>query len=257
MAKPPKEEKKPRHASSLEEKDALPVGLPAWAPRALAWLLALVFAAALLASLLVPFDRTVDGPFVLLPAVAPAPILMPADGAIEEILADEGQEVRAGEVLFTVRASSGDLAGSGGVLYVKSPVDGILLRRAKFEADDPVGAGLVLAQVAAIGSPLLAVIDLPEDVLSAVQPGQTARLLLAAYPHYRFGAMDAIVRRVNPIPVQSAESYVVKVFAEPLGSTVTVRGDPRPLLAGLRGEARIIVDRKPLLVNLSVRAESQ
>jgi hypothetical protein len=244
MAKPPKGEKKPRHASFLEEKDALPVGLPAWAPRALAWLLALVFAAALLASLLVPFDRTVDGPFVLLPAVAPAPILMPADGAIEE-------------VLFTVRASPGDPAGSGGVLYVKSPVDGILLRRAKFEADDPVGAGLVLAQVVAVGSPLLAVIDLPEDVLSAVQPGQTARLLLAAYPHYRFGAMDAIVRRVNPIPVQSGESYVVKVFAEPLGSTVTVRGDPRPLLAGLRGEARIIVDRKPLLVNLSVRAESQ
>jgi multidrug efflux pump subunit AcrA (membrane-fusion protein) len=257
MAKARKGEKKPRHASFPEEKDALPVGLPAWAPRALAWLLALVFAAAMLASLLVPFDRTVDGPFVLLPAAAPAPILMPAYGAVEEILADEGQEVSAGEVLFTVRASPGDPAGSGGILYVRSPVDGILLRRAKFEAGDPVGAGLVLAQVVAVGSPLRAVVDLPEDVLGAVQPGQTARLLLAAYPHYRFGAMNAIVRRVNPIPAQSGERYVVKVFAEPLGTTFSVRGEDRPLLAGLRGEARIVVDRKPLLSNLSVRAKSE
>jgi hypothetical protein len=49
----------------------------------------------------------------------------------------------------------------------------------------------------------------------------------------------------------------VKVYAEPLGSTVTVRGEHRRLLAGLRGEARIIADRKPLLVNIAVRPESQ
>ncbi len=229
-----------RPAASGPDRDALPMAMPAWPARALAWMLVLALAAGLAAGFLVPFARTVSGPFVLLPAEPPVPVLAPADGVLEAALADEGAEVSAGDLLFRLRAGAS-------LLEVRSPAAGMLLALDAGKVGDPVAAGRMLAQVLAPGSPLLAVIDLPEDALPLVEAGQTARLLFTAYPQAQFGAVQAVIRRVNQVPVLSGGGPVLKAFAEPGVSAIEVRGRERPLLAGLRGEARIVVDRRPLL----------
>jgi hypothetical protein len=51
-----------------------------------------------------------------------------------------------------------------------------------------------------------AVIELPEDTLLSLEPGQAVRLLLAAYPNQEFGTMEAILSSLNPVPVTSTSS---------------------------------------------------
>jgi len=223
--------------------------MPAWAPRAVAWILVLALAAGLAMGFLVPFVRTADGPFVLVPEDTPLPVLAPAGGWLEEVLADEGAEVQAEQVLFRIRvpAAADDGSAESVLREVRSPVAGILLAREASEVGAPVEAGRLLARVVPAGSPLAAAIELPEDSLPLVEPGQRARLLLAAYPHQRYGAVDAVIRRVDPVPVASGSASTVKAYAEIGNATIEVDGEPRPLLPGLRGEARIVVDRRPLL----------
>lgn len=245
---------KERKAPFSRETDALPVGMPAWAPRALAWLLSLLLVAALTASALVPFSRTVRGSFVLLPAGPTEPILAPADGYLEEILMEEGQAVSAGQVLFLVRSPVDAAEGTWGTSFVTSPVDGVIMHGDRLEAGEPLEAGRPLARVAPAGVPVHAVIELPEDALPSLEPGQAVRLLFAAYPSQEFGARGAVLRRLNPVPVRSGDGYVVRAFADLSSSYVTVRGEGQPLLAGLRGEARVVVERKPLIGNLFARA---
>ena len=237
----------PGPAASGGDHDELPVGMPSWAPRAIAWILVLLLAVALLAGFLLPFARTVHGPFVLLPAQPSAAVLAPAEGALQAALVDEGSEVGAGEVLFLLRVPAAGRAEGDGVLEVRSPVAGLLLSLEGGRLGDPVQAGRVLAQVVAFDAPLVAVIDLPEDALSLVEPGQPASLLLAAYPAQRFGAVEAVIRRVDRIPITAGGRPVLRAYAEMRQAAIVVRGEKRPLLAGLHGEARIVVDRRPLL----------
>jgi len=242
-------ERQPLPSASGDEHDALPVGMPAWAPRAGAWILVLALAAGLAMGFLVPFVRTADGLFVLVPEGTPLPVLAPAGGSLEEVLADEGAEVQAEQVLFRIRVppASDDGSAESVLREVRSPVAGVLFSRGASEVGAPVEAGRLLARVVPVGSPLAAAIELPEDSLPLVEPGQRARLLLAAYPHQRYGAVDAVIRRVDPIPVASGGVYAVKAYAGIQDATIEVDGEPRPLLPGLRGEARIVVDRRPLL----------
>ena len=68
-----------------------------------------------------------------------------------------------------------------------SPADGVILRLEEPAGNAAVSAGQALAGLAAGKSPLQAVIDLPEDALAYVKPGQQVQFLFAAYSHYRFG----------------------------------------------------------------------
>lgn len=233
---------------SMEGSDGMPIGMPAWAPRALAWLLLGVFVIGLLAGVFVRIPRTLDGPFVLSPVNGAELVRSPVDGFVEHARVEEGQAVRAGQVLFTIRPTSA--SGSQDVVSVTSAIGGVILRREVASEGGSVQAGQVLIQAVSNASPLWAVIDLQEEALANVKPDQTVQLLFAAYPHYQFGARRGIVRRVHVVPAKVGETYCLKAYAELLDEGFDTRDGKHPFRAGLHGEARIVVSRTPLIANL-------
>lgn len=74
-----------------------------WVSRTLAWLLIGLFAAALLAAIVVRVPETVRSPFVLVPEGGADPIQSPRGAVVEEVRVREGESVRKGETLFVLR----------------------------------------------------------------------------------------------------------------------------------------------------------
>lgn len=81
-------------------------GAPApWAARGLAWLLFALFAAAIVAAVLIRVPETVSARFVLVPERGADQIRAARDGTVAEIRAREAESVDRGQVLFVLRSS--------------------------------------------------------------------------------------------------------------------------------------------------------
>ena len=84
--------------------EMLPQNPPPQVVRWMAWLLISIFAATLLASILVRIPETVHCPFVLISESGADPIQSPLLGAVHQVKASEGQEVKEGAELFVLRS---------------------------------------------------------------------------------------------------------------------------------------------------------
>lgn len=91
--------------TSRAEEDAplFPAEPPPWFPRAVAWLLILLFAVVLVAAIVVRVPETVQSRFVLLPEGGVGPVQAPRNAVVESVLVREGQRVRRGDRLFVLR----------------------------------------------------------------------------------------------------------------------------------------------------------
>ncbi|MBA3832172.1 MAG: HlyD family efflux transporter periplasmic adaptor subunit [Chthoniobacterales bacterium] len=86
------------------ESEMLPQDPPPWFVRSTAWLLILMFAVALLASILVKLPETVSCPFVLVSAAGADPIQSPRLAVVNKVCVTEGQTVEKGAPLFLLRS---------------------------------------------------------------------------------------------------------------------------------------------------------
>ena len=77
---------------------------PMWAARGLAWILLVLFAAGVAASILLRIPETVRGRFVLAPVGGMDPVRSMRDGVISEVRAVEGSVVADGSALFVIRS---------------------------------------------------------------------------------------------------------------------------------------------------------
>ncbi len=84
--------------------EMFPYRMPFRVARVISALLALIFAAALAASIYVEFPEHVTAPFVLVPEASADPIQSPFEGVVEEVFAAEQGIIDAGAVLFTIRS---------------------------------------------------------------------------------------------------------------------------------------------------------
>jgi membrane fusion protein len=75
---------------------------PPWAARGLAWILLALFAAAVLAAVLLRVPETVAATFVLAPVRGTDPVRAFKDGIVTQVGVLEAQAVRAGETMFTI-----------------------------------------------------------------------------------------------------------------------------------------------------------
>jgi membrane fusion protein len=91
------------NATRDEGSAVFPAEPPPWVPRALAWLLIALFAAALIAAIVVRVPETVRSRFVLVPEGGADAIQSPRSAVVEEVRVREGQSVRKGETLFVLR----------------------------------------------------------------------------------------------------------------------------------------------------------
>ncbi|HEU5162702.1 MAG TPA: biotin/lipoyl-binding protein, partial [Thermoanaerobaculia bacterium] len=92
-------------SSEMREGDSaiFPAEPAPWVSRTLAWLLIGLFAAALIAAIVVRVPETVRSPFVLVPEGGADPIQSPRGAVVEEVRVREGESVRKGETLFVLR----------------------------------------------------------------------------------------------------------------------------------------------------------
>ena len=100
--KPPIPSPSPRLRAA--ENEWLPLDPPPVVLTLVGWLILVVFAAVVVASILIRFPETIHCRFRLVPESGADPIQSPVNGVLHGILADEGKEVGKGELLFEIRS---------------------------------------------------------------------------------------------------------------------------------------------------------
>jgi membrane fusion protein len=148
--------------------------------------------------------------------------------------------------LAALRATGG--AGGTG-LVVPSPCGGTLLRLRVRAAGTFVAQGELLADVACASDSLIVVVDVPASGVGRVRPGQAVRLLYDAFPYQRYGVRYAEVTWVGAATAAATlgDSTGFRARARADDHAIHVDGADRPLVPGMGGVARIVVQRHRLI----------
>jgi membrane fusion protein len=144
----------------------------------------------------------------------------------------------------------GQITGVGGDLVITAPCDGTMLRMLVSTTGAVVQAGDALGEVACAGQRLQVEMDLGQQAVARVRAGQGAKLLYDAFPYQRFGVKFGLVRWVGPASVvrrASGSPDEFRALIDAADSTILVHGEARPLLAGMRGIARIVTGHRTLI----------
>ena len=165
-------------------------------------------------------------------------------------LMQEGEIAR-----MRLESMKGQPAGAEGNLVLTAPCAGTLLRMMVSTTGAVVQAGEPLGEIACAGERLQVEMTLGQQDVTRVRVGQGAKLLYDAFPYQRFGIRFGRVRWVGPASAGRSPSATPSIAMERVfralidagDSTITVHGEARPLLVGMRGEARIVIGRRSLI----------
>lgn len=165
-------------------------------------------------------------------------------------LMQEGEIAR-----MRLESMKGQPAGAEGNLVLTAPCAGTLLRMMVSTTGAVVQAGEPLGEIACAGERLQVEMTLGQQDVTRVRVGQGAKLLYDAFPYQRFGIRFGRVRWVGPASAGRSLSATPSIAMERVfralidagDSTITVHGEARPLLVGMRGEARIVIGRRSLI----------
>ena len=137
---------------------------------------------------------------------------------------------------------------SNGMLTVRAPCDGSVLRVRVTAPGAIVQAGDALSEIACANARLQAEMQVPPDGLALLRPGQGVKLLYDAFPYQRFGVRYGVVRWVGPAGVQR-DSLALPFHAiiDVDTSRIAVAGGARTLVAGMGGQADVVVSRRSLV----------
>jgi membrane fusion protein len=169
-----------------------------------------------------------------------------------ELVRSLDQEKQMADV--RLESMRGQLSGAGGDLVITSPCRGTVLRMFVGTAGAVVQAGEALGEVACAGQRLQVEMTLGQQAVARVRAGQGAKLLYDAFPYQRYGVRYGNVRWVGPATVGSATSssqggdmQAFRALIDAGDSSIVVRGEPRPLLVGMRGRARVVTGERTLI----------
>ena len=135
----------------------------------------------------------------------------------------------------------------GNSLFVASPCDGTVLRLQARRPGAVVHEGDVLCEVACSGERLQAELTVPQAGLAQIRPGQPVKLLYTAFPYQRYGVHGGTVRWTSPAGVMVNDVPSFRVFVELQEDSVRINGQPRPLMAGMGGNARVVVGSRSVI----------
>jgi membrane fusion protein len=147
--------------------------------------------------------------------------------------------------LSSLRSDLVDITDSGVVL--KAPCAGTVLRLRVNAPGAVVREGDMLGELACRGEKLQAELALPQNGVPLVQPGQGVKLKFDAFPYQRYGVRFGEVKWLGPAGVGAADSAAFRALVNLPETEIRVRGQMRPLLAGMGGYADIVVGRRSLL----------
>ena len=150
---------------------------------------------------------------------------------------------------FRTAALKAELSDSrGNELLVPAPCAGTVLRLWVQRPGAVVKEGEPLADLACGGGRLQAELTVPPTGVGQVKPAQPVKLLYDTFPYQRHGVRRGTVRWVSPASVTvEGGGRVFRVFADIEDDAITVKGEPRPLTAGMGGRADVVVGRRALI----------
>jgi len=150
-------------------------------------------------------------------------------------------EVRLGALESELVETEGDL------VLVRAPFAGTVYGLGPRRKGAEVQRGQVLCTVAPSGpdAALVAELVVPARSAGEVQAGQKVALLFDAFPFTRYGVGRARLLRVSPGAVDADGRF--RAVAALSRQVVRVRGEDRPLRAGMGGEARVVTGSLPLV----------
>ncbi len=132
-------------------------------------------------------------------------------------------------------------------LVVTAPCEGTVLRLRVGSPGAIVSEGEILSELACAGHRLEAEFSLPQSGVPQVRPGQQVKLRFDAFPYQRYGVQLGTVRWLGPAGMQAGDSTAFRALVDLRGDSIRVRGQPRPLLAGMGGLADVVVGRRSLV----------
>ena len=142
-------------------------------------------------------------------------------------------------------------------LVVRAPQAGVV-SAVLAEPGQSVSSASALANLVPEGATLQAQLYAPSSAIGFVRAGQAARLRFEAFPYQKFGHQPGHVVQVSRTPLAASELAglslpVASVAGEPL-FRITVALDappagtePLPLVAGMRLQADVLLDRRRLV----------
>ncbi|HET7379661.1 MAG TPA: HlyD family efflux transporter periplasmic adaptor subunit [Gaiellales bacterium] len=135
----------------------------------------------------------------------------------------------------------------GSEVSVAAPCSGTVVRLLVNAQGAVVQDGDVLADLACGGDRLQAEVSVPPSGAGQIKPGQVVRLLYDAFPYQRYGIRYARVHWVSPASVSVKDRPVFRVLADVDEQAVRVKGELRPLIAGMGGRADVVIGRRSLI----------
>jgi hypothetical protein len=105
----------------------------------------------------------------------------------------------------------------------------------------------LLSKLVCPGEKLQADISLPQSGVARVHTGLGVKLLYDAFPFGRYGVRYGTVRWVSPASVEAENGRDFHAFADIDDEAIMVEGQSRPLRAGMRGTAKILLGKRSLI----------
>ena len=158
---------------------------------------------------------------------------------IEEAIASDSIRIRM------LRRDLVNLTDSG--LVVTAPCTGTVLQVRVNAPGAVVADGEVLSELACRGERLQAELLLSQAGLPLVRPGQGVKLRLDAFPYQRYGVRFGTIRWLGPAGVTERDSGAFRALVDLKEDAIRVRGQMRPLLPGMGGQADIVVGKRSLV----------
>ena len=152
---------------------------------------------------------------------------------------------RAGIRIAALRRELTD--STGNEQTVLAPCTGTVLRLGARASGAVVQEAELLAEVACAEARLVAELTLPREGVSRLRPGLGAKLLYDAFPYQRHGVRHGRVDWVSPASVTTDGPAAFRAHVEVADAAIRVDGQPRPLMAGMTGQAEVVVGRRALI----------
>jgi membrane fusion protein len=144
-------------------------------------------------------------------------------------------------------------------IEIRAPESGVLTS-IRVQAGQNVSRGAVLLTLLPNEGRLQANLFVDSSAIGFVEKGAVVMLRYAAFPFQRFGLYRGVVTEVTRAPVETGDALdasglkdtdkarggVYRIVVRPDRKTVTAYGEERPLEAGMRVEADIALEKRPL-----------
>jgi multidrug efflux pump subunit AcrA (membrane-fusion protein) len=151
------------------------------------------------------------------------------------------QEIRATAIESGLANTDGDQ------VRLVAPCAGTILKLRVKDSGAVVSEGETVAELACGGERLVAELTVPESGIGKLKLDQDVKLKYDAFPYQRYGVKYGKLSWLSPARGEGETAQSFKARVELSEKEITVKGQPRPLAAGMSGAAEIVIGKRALI----------